>query len=195
MPQAPDGRDMVHPMTRAEWRAWLAENHGRTEGVWVAAYRKATGKPRVDYADIVEEALAYGWIDSRANKLDDERSLLWLAPRNPKSGWSRVNKDRIAKLERAGLMAAPGRRAVGEAKRSGAWSSLDKVEALEIPPDLARALAQNETAKTYFEAFPPSSKKIILGWIETAKRPETRSRRIDETVRLAARNERANHRR
>ena len=193
MGKAPDGREMVHPTTRAEWRDWLAKNGMRTNGVWVVTYKKETGKPRVDYSDIVEEALAFGWIDSRANTLDDERSLLWLSPRKPKSGWSTLNKERVAKLERAGLMTDAGRKVVEAAKKSGAWASLDKVEALEVPADLAAALDRNEKAKEHFNAFPPSSKKIILTWIESAKRDETRKKRVGESVRLAAENKRANH--
>jgi uncharacterized protein YdeI (YjbR/CyaY-like superfamily) len=191
---APDGREIVHPKTRKEWRAWLAKHHVRPEGVWVASYRTGTGKPRVEYDEIVEEALAFGWIDSRAKTLDDERSLLWLAPRRRTSGWSKSNKERLARLERQGVMTDAGRRVVEEAKASGAWTLLDAVEALEVPADLAEALSSNEAAQRYFDAFPASSKKIILTWIATAKRDETRKRRILETVRLAAENKRANHR-
>ena len=191
---APDGREIVHPTTRKQWRAWLAKHHARTEGVWVASYRTGTGKPRVEYDEIVEEALAFGWIDSRAKTLDEDRSLLWLAPRRRTSGWSKSNKARVARLERDGLMTDAGRRVVEEAKASGAWTLLDSVEALEVPEDLAEALSSSETAQRHFGAFPDSSKKIILTWIATAKRDETRKRRILETVRLAAENKRANHR-
>lgn len=190
---APDG-EIVHPTTRTQWRAWLAKHHARQEGVWVASYRAATGKPRVEYDEIVEEALAFGWIDSRAKTLDDGRSLLWLAPRRRTSGWSKSNKQRVARLERKGLMTDAGRRVVEEAKVSGTWTLLDSVEALEVPRDLAVALSSNEAAERHFGAFPPSSKKIILTWIATAKREETRRKRIVETVRLAAENKRANHR-
>jgi uncharacterized protein YdeI (YjbR/CyaY-like superfamily) len=191
---APDGRKIVHPKTRKQWRAWLAKHHARSEGVWVAGYRTGTGKPRVEYSEIVEEALAFGWIDSRAKTLDDDRSLLWLAPRRPTSAWSRSNKERVARLEREGVMTDAGRRVVEAAKASGAWTLLDAVEALEVPEDLAEALSSNEAAQRHFDAFPASSKKIILTWIATAKREETRKRRILETVRLAAVNKRANHR-
>jgi len=184
---------MVHAETRDEWRAWLAENHGRPSGVWLATYKKATGKPRIDYEEAVEEALCFGWVDSKSNALDDERSLLWMSPRKPRSGWSRINKERIERLERDGLMTDAGRAVVEEAKRSGSWTSLDAVEALEVPDDLAGALARNAKARKHFEAFPPSSKKIILTWIASARRDETRQRRIAETVRLAERNIRANH--
>jgi uncharacterized protein YdeI (YjbR/CyaY-like superfamily) len=191
---APDRRGIVHPTTRKQWRAWLAKHHTRQEGIWVASYRTGTGKPRVEYEEIVEEALAFGWIDSRAKTLDDGRSLLWLAPRRRTSGWSKSNKERVTRLERAGLMTDAGRRVVAEAKASGTWTLLDSVEALEVPEDLAEALASNEAAGRHFDAFPPSSKRIILTWIATAKREGTRRKRILETVRLAAENERAHHR-
>jgi uncharacterized protein YdeI (YjbR/CyaY-like superfamily) len=191
---APDGRPMVHPTTRAEWRGWLERHHATSAGVWLVSYRRETGKPRVEYEDAVEEALCFGWIDSKAKALDGERTLQWLSPRKPASGWSRTNKERIERLERAGLLAEAGRAAVEAAKRSGAWTALDAVEALELPDDLAAAFARDAAAKANYDAFPPSSRKLILTWIAGAKRPETRARRIEETVRLAARNVRANHR-
>ena len=190
---APDGRPMVHPKTRREWRAWLARNHAASSGVWLVTYKRETGKPRVEYDEAVEEALCFGWIDSRTNKLDEKRSLLWMSPRKARSGWSRTNKERVERLERQGLMTEAGRAAVATAKENGAWAALDAVEALELPEDLARALAANPKANANYEAFPPSAKKVILTWIASAKRPETRAKRVEETVRLAAENIRANH--
>lgn len=149
-------------------------------------------KPRVEYDDAVEEALAFGWIDSKANTLDDERSLMWMSPRKPKSGWSKLNKERIARLERNGSMAPAGRAVVASAKKSGAWALLDKVEALEVPDDLRDALSGNPLANEFFDRFPPSAKKGILTWVASAKRDATRQKRIEETVRLAAENKRAN---
>ena len=185
--RAPDGREVIQPVTRREWHGWLSRNHARGEGVWVAAYRRPTGKARLEYEDLIEEALAFGWIDGRAKTLDDERAMLWLSPRKPKSEWSRSNKERVARLEREGLMTEAGRADVEVAKKNGAWTALDAVEALVIPPDLARALSRNKKAQGYFNAFPPSAKKMILYWIASARREETRRHRIAETVRLAGR--------
>lgn len=182
----------IHPKTRAEWRQWLEQHYTRRDGIWLISYKKATGKPRFDYDESVEEALCFGWIDSKPNKLDDERSLLWFAPRKPVSGWSKVNKERVEKLIAAGLMAAPGLEKVQAAQLDGSWNALDAIEALEIPVDLADAFQLNEVAKQNFEAFPRSAKRGILEWIISAKRAETRSKRIEETVRLAADNIRAN---
>ena len=182
----------VHPKSRAEWRKWLEENQTRKEGIWLISYKKDTGKPRFDYDESVEEALCFGWIDSKPAKLDDERSMLWFAPRKAKTNWSKLNKDRVEKMIKAGLMAPAGLAKVEAAKKDGSWNALDGVEALEIPPDLAKALSKNKTAKEYFEAFPRSVKRGILEWILNAKRPETRAKRIEETVSLAEKNIRAN---
>ncbi len=181
-----------HPQSRAEWRAWLKTHHRRGEGVWVVTWKKATGKPRPEYAEIVEEALCFGWIDSKPNKLDDERTMLWLAPRKPKTGWSKPNKLRVEALIAARRMTAAGLAVVEAAKRDGSWQALDAVEALEVPPDLAAALAARPAAAACFEAFPRSAKRGILEWIANARRTETRAKRIEETAMLAARNERAN---
>lgn len=167
-------------------------NHARATGVWLISYKKATGKPRVEYDAAVEEALCFGWVDSKPNKLDAERTLLWFAPRKPGSGWSRPNKQRVARMLQAGLMTEPGLRKVEQAKLDGSWTKLDAVEELSVPEDLAQALAGFPRATQNFDAFPRSAKRGILEWIANAKTPPTRARRIDETARLASRNERAN---
>ncbi len=182
----------IHPKSRAEWRAWLEQNHARTEGIWLISYKKATGQPRFEYDEAVEEALCFGWIDSKPNKLDDERSMLWFAPRKPGTGWSKPNKERVERMMAAGLMSAAGLAKVEAAKQDGSWNALDAIEALEIPPDLEAALDLYSSARQHFEAFPRSVKRGILEWIAAAKKPETRAKRIEETARLAQDNLRAN---
>lgn len=182
----------IQPADRVEWRAWLELRHTQSEGVWLITNKKAAGKPRLEYEEAVEEALCFGWIDSKANKLDAERSMLWIAPRRPGSGWSRLNKTRIEKLIAAGKMAPAGLAKIEAAKQDGSWYALDAVENLVIPLDLEQALAANSAAAAYFEAFPRSVKRGILEWIVNAKLPETRAKRIEETARLAANNIRAN---
>jgi uncharacterized protein YdeI (YjbR/CyaY-like superfamily) len=182
----------VQPETLADWRAWLVANHVHKEGVWLITYKKSSGKPRIDYEEAVEEALCFGWIDSKGNKLDEERTMLWFAPRRPNTGWSALNKRRVEKLITEGRMAAPGLAKIEAAKADGSWWALDAVEALEIPPDLAAALQANPDAERYFDAFPRSAKRAILVWITSAKRAETRAKRLAETVRLAAQNLRSN---
>jgi uncharacterized protein YdeI (YjbR/CyaY-like superfamily) len=184
--------DATHPLTRAEWRRWLEQNHTRTQGVWLISFKKATGKPRVEYGEAVEEALCFGWIDSKSRTLDDERSMLWFTARKRGTGWSKPNKERVERLIAAGLMTEVGMAKIAAAQQDGSWNALDAVEALEIPPDLAVALAAYPSAQAHFDAFPRSAKRSILEWIASAKTPATRAKRIDETARLAADNIRAN---
>ncbi|MEN9936240.1 MAG: hypothetical protein RLZZ387_2819 [Chloroflexota bacterium] len=152
----------------------------------------ATGRPRVEYDEAVEEALGFGWVDSEANNLDEERSMLWFAPRKGGAGWSRPNKEQVERLLAAGLMAPAGLAKVEAAQSDGSWSLLDAVEALEIPPDLAAALDSYPDARAQFEAFPRSARRGILEWIAQAKTAKTRTRRVEETARLAQENQRAN---
>jgi uncharacterized protein YdeI (YjbR/CyaY-like superfamily) len=182
----------VQPATRAAWRAWLAKHHSRAEGVWLITYKKIAGKPRIEYGEAVEEALCFGWVDSKPGKVDAERTKLWFAPRKARSGWSRPNKERIARMVAAGLMHAAGLAKIEAAKKDGSWQALDAVEDLVIDTDLAAALASYQQAAQNFEAFPRSAKRGILEWIALAKRPETRAARIAQTARLAQDNQRAN---
>lgn len=182
----------VHPQNRDEWRAWLGQNHTRMDGIWLITYKKATGKPRVEYDESVEEALCFGWIDSKGNKLDDERSMLWFAPRKAGSNWSASNKERVERMIAAELMTPAGMAKIEAAKADGSWNALDSVEALDVPPDLEAALGAYSEAGQNFNAFSRSAKRAILEWIANAKRPETRAKRVEETARLAQDNIRAN---
>lgn len=154
--------------------------------------RKCASEPGLTLEEAIEEALCFGWIDSLPRALDATRSLLLFSPREPRSAWSRINKERVARLLAAGLMAPAGLARVEEAKENGAWDKLDAVDALTVPPDLAAALAAHLPAPERFEAFPPSAKRGILEWIQNARRPETRIKRIEDTARLAAEGVRAN---
>lgn len=182
----------VHVLSRSEWRQWLAEHHDKAPNVWLIRYKKSAGKPTLSYADAVQEALCFGWIDSLPRKLDDERTMLYFAPRKPGSGWSRVNKTHIAHMQAAGHMMPAGLAKIEAAKADGSWTMLDTIENLEIPDDLAAAFAEYPPAADHFEAFPRSVKRGILEWIMQAKRATTRAKRIQETAQLAQRNERAN---
>jgi uncharacterized protein YdeI (YjbR/CyaY-like superfamily) len=171
---------------RGAWRAWLAEHHATSAGVWLVYDKQASRADRLRYADAVEEALCFGWIDSTTHPVDDARYAQLYTPRKPRSAWSKLNKERVARLIEQGLMAPAGIAAVETAKVNGAWSALDAVEGLVVPPDLAAALAAAPAAERHFAAFPPSLRQGYLNWIVTAKRPETRERRIQELVELAA---------
>jgi uncharacterized protein YdeI (YjbR/CyaY-like superfamily) len=187
-----DEHPRVEVTSRAEWRKWLARNHESERGVWVVTYKKRSGGPYVSYDDLVEEALAFGWVDGRARGLDERRTQLLITPRRPTSGWSRPNKQRVKRLLESGLMAPAGQAAIDVAKRNGSWSALDDVENLVEPAELKEALDSVPAARRNWDAFPRSAKRAILEWISTAKRPETRARRISEAARLAAENVRAN---
>lgn len=182
----------VEVSDRAEWRAWLAENHKVARGVWLVRGRKGTTQPYMPYDDIVEESLCFGWVDSQPRKLDADRSLLLVTPRKAGSRWSRANKERIARLQGAGLMAEAGNAAVARAKADGTWTALDSVEDLVEDDDLRAALDSAPGARANWDAFPPSVRRGILEWILSAKRPETRANRIRETAEQAAKNIRAN---
>ena len=192
MPKAKLPPNAIHPKTRAAWRAWLEQHHRQSDGVWLVSYKKATGKALFDYDEAVEEALCFGWIDSKPNKLDDERAMLWFAPRKAGTGWSRLNKARAEKMIAAGQMMPAGLAKIAAAKQDGSWGALDAIEELAIPAELDLALNANPIAAQYFQAFPRSVKRAILEWIANAKKPETRAKRIEETARLAAQNVRAN---
>ena len=174
--------------SRAELRAWLSEHHGSASGIWLVTYKKSVPDRYVAYDDIVEECLCVGWVDSLPRSKDDTRSMLWIAPRKTGSNWSRANKERIARLEAAGLMSEPGRRVVERAKADGSWTRLDAVERLEVPADLGAALAALPGARTNWDGFPRSVRRGVLEWIVNAKRPETRAKRIEEAARLSAEN-------
>jgi uncharacterized protein YdeI (YjbR/CyaY-like superfamily) len=189
---APPPEHSVQPPDRAAWRAWLADNHARVAGVWLITYKKAAGKPRIEYEEAVEEALCFGWVDSKPGKLDDERTMLYFAPRKPGSGWARPNKERVERLLAAGLIEPAGMAKIEAAKQDGSWEMLDAVEALEVPEDLAAALASYPAARANWDAFPRSAKRGILEWIVQAKTPATRAKRVAETARLAEENQRAN---
>ncbi|MDF1505582.1 YdeI/OmpD-associated family protein [Roseisolibacter sp. H3M3-2] len=177
--------------TRAEWRAWLAAHHGQSDTIWLAYPKKGAGLGDLTYDALVEEALCYGWIDSVARGGDARRSVIRMSPRKARSGWSATNKARVERLARDGRMTPAGTARVEAAKADGSWGLLDAAEALAVPPDLEEALAANAEARAHFAAFPPGVRKRILTWVTTAKRPETRARRVAETVALAARNVRA----
>lgn len=190
MARAMDDRERVQPADRAEWRQWLAAHHDTSPGCWVVTWRRSTGKPVVSYDDLVCEALAYGWIDSTARGLDDERSMQHFGPRKVGSGWSRPNKERLERLFAAGAMAAPGLAVLDAAKADGSWTLLDDVEDLVVPPDLAAAFGRHPGAAETWETFPRSAKRAALVLLVTAKRPETRAKRVEDVARRTAAGER-----
>ena len=191
MPAAKQEKPQVTVASRDEWRNWLTVNHRQTESIWLVTWKK--GDPRsLPYDQLVEEALCFGWVDSLTRKLDETRSMLLLSPRRRGSAWSKLNKTRVDAMIAAGRMTEAGLAVIEEAKQSGLWTKLDAVDALIAPPDLLVTLERLPPAAANWSAFPRSVRRGILEWIEQAKRPETRERRINETAERAQRNERAN---
>ena len=180
-----DDLEPLEPSDRATLRAWLEVNHGSSPGVWLAVGKKNGQRTTLGYVDAVEEALAFGWIDSTTHALDADRFRILFTPRKPKSTWSRSNKDRVERLTATGHMAEAGLAAVERAKANGSWTFLDDIDALVVPDYLAAALAASPAAEKRFGTMSASAKRLALYWIASAKRPETRSRRIATTVKNA----------
>jgi len=176
---------LIEPANRRQWRDWLEAHHADSPGVWLAVGKKGNPVTDLSYADAVEEALCFGWIDSVVNRLDENRYKQRMTPRRPGSGWARTNKERVARLAGQGLLTRAGIAAIDAAKADGSWARLDEAEALVVPADLAAALAENEASEGSFAALPASTRKQILHGIGSAKRPETRANRIHAAV-LAA---------
>ena len=182
----PDGRSLRYMPDRATWRSWLADNHSSSKGIWLVCYKKDSGRPSVTYDEAVEEALCFGWIDSRVNSIDGERFMQVFTPRRVGSTWSAVNKERIDRLDAAGLIAEPGYAMIEAARADGSWSFLDDIDALIEPTDLAVALDADANVRSVWDTFPPSVKKQALFWVATAKRAETRRKRVQHIVDRAA---------
>jgi uncharacterized protein YdeI (YjbR/CyaY-like superfamily) len=186
-----DDAPLVHADDRATWRAWLEANHATTRGAWLVTWRPRSGRVGLDYEAAVEEALCFGWVDSTGRPIDDERSKLYFAQRKPRSVWAASNKARVERLIDEGRMAPAGLAAIERAKANGSWEMLDAVERLEVPQDLNAALEARPPAAVNFAAFPPFARKMMLGWVATSRRSETRAARIAEVAEAAARNARA----
>ena len=172
----------VYARDQKAFRAWLKKHHATSPGIWLVYYKKGSGTPSVTYREALDEALCFGWIDSRVNAIDDERYRQIFTPRRPKSVWSRINKGHIERLISEGRMTPAGQAAIDAAKADGSWHSLDDIEDLTAPPEFLRALRRNKPAMARFEAMSPASRKLFIGWVATAKRDETREKRIAESV-------------
>ncbi len=187
-----DSYEQVLAESQVQWHAWLDAHHGTSPGIWLVTWKKATGRPLLGYDAIVDEALCYGWVDSRPRSIDGQRSARLITPRKPTSNWSARNKARADRLAAEGRMQPSGLAAVAAAKANGSWTALDHVENLTEPPDLTVALDATPSARHYWDAFPRSTRRAILEWITNAKTGATRQARIQRTADDAARNIRAN---
>ena len=186
------GVKIFYAKTQKEWRKWLEKNHRSEKAVWLILYKKGSGIQSTNYAEALEEALCFGWIDSKAIKKDDESYCQYFAKRKHESNWSKVNKEKVSRLIEKGLMTSAGFESIEIAKRNGTWTALDEVEELIIPPDLQLLFDKNIAAFENWKNFSRYIKRGILEWILNAKRSETRQKRIAETVELAEKNIKAN---
>jgi uncharacterized protein YdeI (YjbR/CyaY-like superfamily) len=174
---------------RKEWHKWLEKNHSTCEEVWLRYYKKPSGKPRIPYADAVEEALCFGWIDGKIKRINEEYYIQRFTPRRPGSRWSKYNIDRIEKLKKAGLMTTAGLRAFKEALEKPELVYDDRRDGNPSEPDdLMTALKKNKTALKNFANFTRSSRRMYIDWLNSAKRPETRLKRINKVIELSKKN-------
>ena len=177
-----DGKEVVIAANAQEWRDWLEQNADTATLVYLVIYNKGSNIPGVGYAESVEQALCFGWIDSKTMKRDEHSVYQTFTKRKPFSNWAKSNKERVERMTELGLMRPQGQAMIDIAKQNGSWDKLTDVENEVIPPDLAALFAENEIARQNFQAFAPSARKLLLQWISAAKRPETREKRIRETV-------------
>jgi uncharacterized protein YdeI (YjbR/CyaY-like superfamily) len=167
--------------TRRAWRAWLATHHGSSAGVWLVFHKEHTGVASIPYDDSVREALCVGWIDSLIKRLDDDRYARKFTPRTPASKWSDSNRRRWAELKEAGMLAPAGLAAAPTDRRYAAHPAIP-----ELPDYIAHAFRTNAKAWSFFNELPASARRQFVGWIHMAQRPDTRERRIRESIRLLA---------
>jgi uncharacterized protein YdeI (YjbR/CyaY-like superfamily) len=178
----------IHVRSRSQWRRWLAENHDQEKkGIWLVFNKKETGRPSLGYEESVEEALCFGWIDSIIKRVNDDQYCRKFTPRKDSSRWSNTNKKRAEKLIKEGRMTGFGLAKIEAAKGSGSWGRDRRpVISMHIPQELSKAFARNRKAKDFFEGLAPTYRKHFIGWIVTAKRPETRAKRLKESLALLA---------
>lgn len=165
--------------TRKQWRRWLAKHHASSPGIWLVRHKQHTGLESMPYEELVREALCFGWIDSLVKRLDDDRFAIKVTPRKPASRWSDINRKRWNELEATGLLAAPGLAAAPTGK-----SYAPRAPIPELPAYIARAFKTNAAAWQHFQSLAPTYRRDFVVWIHTAKRPETRNRRIRESIEL-----------
>jgi uncharacterized protein YdeI (YjbR/CyaY-like superfamily) len=165
--------------TRRQWHAWLAKHHASCPGAWLVRHKEHSGVKSMPYEDLVREALCFGWIDSLVKRLDDDRYAIKVTPRKPTSKWSAINRKRWNELKAAGELDAPG---LAAAPTGNSYAPHAPIP--ELPTYIAKAFKSNPPAWQYFRALAPTYRRDFVVWIHTAKRPETRDRRIRESIRL-----------
>ena len=178
--------ETFYPTSKKDWRQWLKKNHGVKQCIWLIYYKKKVGIPTITWSEAVDEALCFGWIDSTAKPIDDEKYMQFFCKRKPTSAWSKINKAKVQQLTNEGLIMPAGYKSIETAKQNGAWIILDDVEALKIPKDLEKEFKTKKGSKMFFLSLSKSVQKMILYRLVLAKRPETRQKRISEIAELLA---------
>jgi uncharacterized protein YdeI (YjbR/CyaY-like superfamily) len=185
--------EIFYPKNQSEWRNWLQENHQSKQSVWVVFYKKKSGIPSLTWSESVDEALCFGWIDSKKISIDEVSSHQFFSKRKPKSTWSKINKDKIEKLIEQGLMTDAGFQSIEIGKQNGSWTYLDEVDAMIVPEDMEKEFVKKPKARVFYLSTSNSYKKIILYWLLSAKTPETRQKRLTEIIESADQNLKPKH--
>lgn len=179
-------KSTIHPTDNIQWREWLALNHLECKGIWLIYSKKVKGKEfsGLSWSEAVDTALCFGWIDSKKLPIDENKFMQFFSKRKSKSGWSRINKEKIQNLIDLGLMTDAGLKTIETAKRDGSWEALDDVEKLVMPKELALALNECKNCEVFFNSLSNSIKKSIFYWLLSAKKEETKNRRVAEIIRF-----------
>jgi len=182
---AKDDYPVITCKTQKEWHNWLDKNHFKLNGIWLRFFKKASDTKSVNYKEAVDEALCYGWIDGQANKYDDESWIQKFTPRTAKSIWSKKNTENIERLTALGKMKSPGLEEVDRAKADGRWAkAYDSPKEMQIPEEFIRELSKNKKASAFYETLNKTN-KYAIGWrLQTAKKPETKEKRIKMIIEM-----------
>jgi uncharacterized protein YdeI (YjbR/CyaY-like superfamily) len=173
------------PTSRQEWRLWLKDNHSSKQSVWLVCYKKKSNVPTITWSEAVDEALCFGWIDSKRKPVNEDKFIQFFSKRKSNGTWSKVNKEKIKQLIDEGLMTKAGFDSIETAKQNNSWTILDDVEELKIPEDLEKELKIKADAMDFFLSLSKSVRKAILQWLVFARKQETRQKRITEIAELA----------
>ena len=176
------------PNNKDDWRKWLELNHKEKDAVWLIFYKKKSPNYNLSWSESVDEALCFGWIDSTKRTIDSEKYIQYFTKRKAKSNWSKVNKDKVKTFIDQGLMAKAGFKSIEIAKENGSWTLYDDVEALVLPEELKAEFANHKGSQEYYDSLSKSIKKGLLYWIVSAKRKETKQKRVLEIVENASQN-------
>jgi uncharacterized protein YdeI (YjbR/CyaY-like superfamily) len=183
MDVADDGLPVMRFASTAQWRDWLDANHGSADGVWVSIAKKSTGLESVRYPEVLEEAICFGWIDGRRQRLDDERFLQRFTRRRARSPWSKINREKAERLIEQGLMAPNGIEEVERARADGRWErAYESQRVAAVPEDLQQALDASPVAAANFAKLSSQNRYSILYRLQQARRPQTRASRLERFV-------------